>query len=169
MKIAQVIKLRWWVLFNTILAAIIAAGATGGLHFIWNADRTKISFITLAAFLGVSAFIGHLTSRLRDFIEYAGAKAWNPQDKRYINACWFASELFMGMGIMGTSLGIILMFKDLLGGSLNLNDVGAAKNALLQMAPGLTTALVTTFIGITTSMLTKLQLINYEVNLDDPA
>ncbi len=155
----KVMKLRWWVIFNTIIAGLILAWYKGAFAFAWKADATKISFITWGIFLLVSSFIGYLTLQ-------HGNNRDVKQDLRYINACWFSSEMLMGLGLIGTVLGIIMMFTGSAGG-LDPSNVTAMKTAIISMSSGLTTAFVTTLSGITTSMLTKLQLINYEVNLED--
>jgi hypothetical protein len=153
-------KIRWWVIFNALLAGLMVAVSKDAFVFLNHADATKISFITLGVFGIITSFIGYLTLANG----YDGRDI--AQDKRYINACWFASEMLMGLGLIGTVIGIILMFSGTVGG-LDPGNVNAMKAAILSMASGLTTAFVTTLVGITTSLLVKLQLINYEVNQAD--
>src|SRR5271163_2949921 len=138
----KTIKVRWWIIFNAILAGLTIAGFKGAFAFAWLADTTKLSFFTWFVFLLVTGFIGYLT------LNHDNPSRDVAQDKRYINACWFASEMLMGLGLIGTVLAVM-------------------KTAILSMSTGLTTAFVTTLSGITTSLLVKLQLINYEVNKDE--
>jgi len=152
-------KLRWWVLFNAIIAGLIFAYFKGAFAFAWAADATKLSFFTWGIFLLITTFIGYLTVQ-------HGNNRNVKQDLRYINACWFAAEMLMGLGLIGTVLGIIMMFTGNAGG-LDPGNISVMKAAIVNMSTGLTTAFVTTLSGITTSLLTKLQLINYEVNLED--
>lgn len=153
-------KLRWWVLANVIVAGLGVAVVKGAAAFAWRADATKLSFITWALFLVLSGFVGYLT--LTDGTPGRDIQ----QDKRYVNAIWFASEFLMGMGLIGTVLGIILMFTGAAGG-LDPGNTAVMKTAILSMSSGLTTAFVTTLSGIATSLLLKVQLINYEVNRED--
>ena len=72
----------------------------------------------------------------------------------------------MGIGLTGTVLGIIMMFIGAVGG-LDPSNVAGMRSTVSTMSVGLTTCFITTLMGVVTSMLTKLQLVNYEVNLDD--
>jgi hypothetical protein len=77
------------------------------------------------------------------------------------NVGWFITELLLAMGMIGTVIGFILM----LGGSfesLNVNDTGSVKNALTDMALGMSTALYTTLVGMVCSQVLKVQLVNVE-------
>lgn len=155
----KTMRLRWWVLLNSIVVGLILAAKEGAVKFAWHADATKLSFITWGIFFIITGFIGYLT------INQGKQGRDTQQDLRYINACWFGSELLMGLGLIGTVLGIILMFTGSAAG-LDLGNISLMKTAILSMSTGLTTAFVTTLSGIATSLLTKLQLVNYEVEME---
>jgi len=156
--------LRWFALSCAMLAGAIVGIACGGLAFLWTADGTHITIGMLALFVGVSIFIGRLTARRVNQLPLSneqGAASPDPSGARLVEACWFASELEMGLGILVTVAGFLIAFSRGFR-HLDLANANAARELIGQMASGLSTALVGTLTGIATSMLLKLQLVNLE-------
>ena len=60
--------------------------------------------------------------------------------------------------MIGTVVGFIFMLYSVFG-NINLDDTSLIKSSLSTMAQGMGTALLTTLIGLTTSVLLKCQLI----------
>jgi len=140
-----------------MLAGAVVGIAFGGLGYLWTADTTHITVGMVALFVVVSAYIGRLTA-----IRNSAASAGSPERmKRLVDACWFAGELEMGLGILVTVSGFLIAFAHGFT-HLNLSDTDSARQLVSQMASGLSTALVGTLVGIATSMLLKLQLVNLE-------
>lgn len=150
--------LRWWALICTIVTGAIVAGSQGLFHTLWVDDLSKLSFLAISLFTILSGFVGVLTYRIHVKEDL--------RNKKYLPGCWFASELLMGVGMMGTLLGFILMFQANVA-HIDFTNVDTAKSILAQLTKGTTTAVVTTFVGLLTSLLLKAQLINLEMNLDE--
>lgn len=150
--------LRWWALFCSIVAGSTIAGSLGLFQTLWVDDLSKISFIALFVFTLLTSFVGVLTYRIHIKEDLRNTK--------YLPGCWFAAELLMGLGMMGTLLGFILMFQANVS-HIDFSNVDTAKQILTQLTRGTTTAVVTTFVGLLTSLLTKAQLINLEMNMDE--
>jgi hypothetical protein len=137
----------------------------GGLHFLWTADATHITLGMLLLFVIVTLFIGRLTAIRPKAISNAHQSYNTASLTRVVDACWFAAELEMGLGILVTVSGFLIAFSH--GFShLDLSDTDAARQLVAQMASGLSTALVGTLVGIASSMLLKLQLVNLETYKD---
>ena len=150
--------LRWFVVF---LASIVAMGM---LHHkslfaaLWVADLSGLSFVIIALYVILMIFIGVLTYRLtlNDFDSEVFQN-----NIPYLNGCWFASELLMALGMMGTLIGFSLMLGPALAG-LDPTNMVIAKDAIFKMAGGMSTAILTTLAGLVTSQLVKIQIINIE-------
>ena len=74
---------------------------------------------------------------------------------------WFIAESCLALGMVGTVTGFLFM----LGTAFENIDVTNAKtlqDALAMMATGMSTALYTTLIGLISSLIIKVQLVNYE-------
>ncbi len=148
--------LRWWVIFSTIVAAAVACGALGLFNTLWVDDLSKLSFVTLTVFSGLTVYIGKLTAKWH--------KSGDKDVMKSLPACWYGAEALMGMGMMGTLLGFILMFQANVA-HIDFTNIDTAKQILAQLTKGTTTAVVTTFVGLLCSLLTKLQLVNLERDL----
>lgn len=144
--------LRWWLIFCISVSAFFASYAFGFIDALLAKDTTRISFGIISIYFLASAFTGWIT--------HSVVKG-NTKQQANINIGWFVTELLLAMGMIGTVIGFILM----LGGSfesLNVSDTGSVKQALTDMAMGMSTALYTTLVGLVCSQLLKVQLVNVE-------
>jgi hypothetical protein len=120
---------------------------------------SKLSVATLAVFAVSNIFIGMLTFHARYGDQFF---------TKHLPLCWFSSELMLGLGMMGTLVGFLILLKSaFVGGSLNLADAVATQKVLAGMGVGFATAGLTTLVGLACSLITKLQLINLEYLLED--
>lgn len=155
--------LRWWIMACAMMASLAFIQYKGLIAALWVADPTGLSFITLSVFFLLTAFIGVLTHRL------AGSEpgSQNFQENiRYLQACWYASELLMAFGMMGTLIGFMMMLGPGLA-VLASAELAAAKTSIFGMAAGMSTAVTATLVGLITSQLAKLQLINIESSISE--
>jgi len=150
--------IRWWAIFCTIVAGAGLAGFFGLFNTLWFDDLSKLSFINLGFFSGIATFIGVLTYRIH--------VKENLRLTKLLPFCWWAAEAMMAMGMMGTLLGFIMMFTSNVQ-HIDFSNVETAKQILGQLTRGTTTAVVTTFVGLLLSQLTKLQLVNLEQDLEE--
>ena len=74
---------------------------------------------------------------------------------------WFVSEMMISLGMIGTVIGFIYMLYSVFS-SLNITDTMAVQESLGKMAQGMGTALLTTLVGLVSSVLVKSQLVMVE-------
>jgi hypothetical protein len=143
--------IRWWFIFCAILMAFIFFQATHLFEYLWSIDKTKITFVTLSLFSIVSMFIGVITYKLkfRNLIRYAD----------YLPACNYAAQAMQGLGLIGTILGFMFMFQADIS-KLDPSNAESLKLLMFTMGKGFTTAVSTTLVGVATSLLLQLQLVN---------
>ena len=155
--------LRWFVIFFSIITTM------GIMHFkslfaaLWVADISGLSFLTIGVFLLITSFIGVITYKLSKYNK--GDPEFN-ENMKYIDGCWYASELLMAFGMMGTLIGFTVMLGPAIT-AIDPSNISAAKTAIFSMAGGMSTAVLATLAGLITSQLVKLQLINIEMSLPE--
>lgn len=154
--------LRWWALFLVMVTAASVCGTLGLFHTLWVDDLSKLSFFTLSLFSIATGWIGVLTYRFNKNLRKVPPRAGDEVVK-YLPSLWFISEALMGMGMMGTLLGFIMMFTSNVA-HIDFSNVETAKQILAQLTKGTTTAVVTTFVGLLCSLLTKAQLVSLELD-----
>ena len=95
-----------------------------------------------------------------DHIEYYESKLKSPHE-----IGWFAADIMIKMGLLGTIVGFILM----LGSVSNLRDfdVTTMQKVLSYMSSGMGTALYTTLAGLVCSMLAATQYLMLDRSSDD--
>lgn len=135
----------WWLV--TVIQAILV-GITayfGSMEFLWNTDITKLSFLTIALWVGTSAVIGYSSYT----------------SKTNYDTPWFVAESCMTVGMIGTVIGFILM----LGSSfadLDPSNIESMRAVITDMAAGMSTALLTTLTGLIASLFLKVQIVVLE-------
>ena len=136
--------LIWWLFF-----CLQVFGLFVGLHFnlidmVVAADPTHISiFILLIHFITV-LLIGYYTYR---------------RDLSNIDPLWFVSETQLGLGMIGTLIGFIIMFGGAFSGSISAENI---KSIITAIASGVGTAIWTTLIGLSSGLIIKALLVNLE-------
>lgn len=148
----MVVFLRWWLIFWLSVAAAVAAGWLGFYDYLWKADTSHLSWACLALYALMTVFIGQLTCRSR-----RGNQAF----AAHLPLCWYAAASLMALGLIGTLVGILAIPSAIAGG---LTDPA---RVLTRAAEGLSTASLTTIVGLACSMLLRLQLINLQYLLDE--
>ena len=142
----MVVFLRWWLVFWLSVVAAIAAGFFGFFPYLWKADASYLSWACFALYALMTCFVGQLTYRgwrRKAFIQH-------------LPLCWFSANALMTLGLIGTLAGFLMIPEAIAGG---LTDPA---KVLSKAAMGLSTAGLTTIVGIVCSALLKLQLINLE-------
>jgi hypothetical protein len=147
----SMVTLRWWFLAVAQAGGLVALLVTGMAHKLWTVDVTKLSIVCLVALVSATGFIGWLTHQA-EARHGEVTSALLP----HAEACWFMSDLLMGLGMTGTVLGFLVMLNDAFSGTM------AAQEVMLRAAPGLATICVTTAVGLVCSMLVKAQLVNLD-------
>ena len=143
--------LKWWIQTALITFASVMIHQYGWWEFLYNADMTKISFVIIGVFLISSLSIGFISLKSTN---------WDHID-RLTNYVWFGSEIMVTLGMIGTVAGFLIMLNTAFTG-LDVNDIKNVQEAISDMAIGMSTALVTTLVGLVCSTTIKIQMIIYE-------
>jgi hypothetical protein len=152
------IFLRWWLLFCLTGVGLLVGGMMGFFSYVADVDVTRISFIILGVLAAASIFVGRLS--------YLGAKR-NMVFEKHLQFCWFTAEFLLGLGMIGTLVGFLILLQAAFGGQLDVSNTAATQRVLASMATGFATSGVTTLIGLSASLLLKAQLVNLEYFLND--
>jgi len=145
------IFLRWWLFFCLTILVATVSYYFGFFNELYNKDATRLSFVIIAIYTVASLYVGMLTNNQRIGRDY----------KTGTNVSWFASEMLLSLGMIGTVAGFILMLGDSFG-SIDTANPETLKEALSSMALGMSTALYTTLVGLILSQALKIQLVNLE-------
>lgn len=137
---------RWLIVFSLIILGIFTLFYTGLIVKINDADVTKISFLILVLFAGLSIRVGYCL--------YRGVCL--PMEYAY-----FINDAFLKLGLIGTVCGFIYMLYYTFSG-INLADVASTQGSLIEMGKGMGTALYTTAAGLICNLILKVQLFIYE-------
>jgi len=143
--------LKWWIQTAIIVFSGFMIHQYGWWEFLYNADMTNISFVIIVVFLISSLSIGFISLRSTN---------WDHID-RLTNYVWFGSEVMVTLGMIGTVAGFLIMLNTAFTG-LDVNDIKNVQEAISDMAIGMSTALVTTLVGLVCSTIIKIQMIIYE-------
>lgn len=134
--------LKWWLLMVLILIGISVAWYFEFFTFLFDHDFTRLGFLTLFIFLLNSISVGY--------------KLYKKHDSFGVE--WFWSDAVISIGMIGTVIGFIYMLFAVFS-NIDLTDSIKMMSSLGEMAEGMSTALLTTLMGLVSSILIKLQLI----------
>jgi len=140
--------LKWWLI---IVLSVI--GSCVSIYFdfdkfLYENDLTKLSLVILLFFTISSIIVGYKI--YKQFVEKVDSYTYETE--------WFVSEILVSLGMIGTVIGFIYMLYTVFG-NLDVGDTSIIKASLSTMANGMGTALLTTLIGLTSSVLLKCQLV----------
>lgn len=159
---AQKVFLRWLLIFSLTVLGVTGAYISGIVDSIIQADVTKISIMIFLLFSFFSAQAGVRTFRLANQRQH---KEDLKDMCRKTETGWFASDVFLTMGMIGTVIGFIYMLSASFA-DLSVTDVTTMQRALATIGKGMSTALYTTAVGLVCSLLLKVQLFNLSQHLD---
>lgn len=149
--------LRWWITFTLICLATVVFFITGMVDRINEADVTKISFAIGLIFMYYTYRVGLWNYKLSKVVEGLHARVVIAGAKSFINRGWFAANILLDLGMIGTVIGFIYMLGTSFG-NLAVANTANLKLALQSMGTGMATALYTTAAGLICSVLLKLQM-----------
>jgi hypothetical protein len=148
----MIVFLRWWLVFWLSVASAVVAGFLGFFPYLWRNDASYLSWACLALYALMTAFVGQLTQ---------GARRGGQGFAQHLPLCWFAANTLLGLGMIGTLIGFMLLLQSMVGIGAN-PDI---QKLLQAMMLGFSTAGLTTIVGLACSLLLKLQLINLQYQL----
>ncbi len=143
--------LKWWIQVAIIAFASVMINQYSWWHFLYQADMTKISFVIIGVFVISSLAVGFISMQIAN---------WDSME-RISNYTWYASEAMVTLGMIGTVAGFLIMLNTAFS-NLDVNNITNVQQAISDMAIGMSTALVTTLVGLICSTILKIQLIVYE-------
>ena len=151
MKIGRKL-LKWWLVFCLTLLGFGTLYYFNMHTLLYYADVTKLSFLIIIIFIFTSVWIGRKTYDL---------EITSVTDDK-IDVGWFIAESCLALGMVGTVTGFLYMLGTAFE-NIDITDATTLQDALASMAKGMSTALYTTLTGLISSLIIKVQLVNYEV------
>jgi len=112
------------------------------VNFLYANDFTKLSFVIIAILFFTTLIIGYKYYKNNHDFEIE----------------WFTSEVVISLGMIGTVVGFIFMLYAAFS-ELTVDDSVKLQQSMMLMAKGMGTALLTTLVGLISSVLIKCQLI----------
>lgn len=149
--------LRWALFANLVLVMLAIFYQLGWISLIYTMDSTKLSFLILAVFFAALAYCGDLAWRAdklseSKLISQAAVQGLEIRSEHG----WFAAEICEKLGLTGTVLGFVMM---LVGGfqSFDGADPQSIQNLLKQLSSGMSTAFITTLVGVICNIILSIQ------------
>lgn len=134
--------LKWWLLVILIVIITSFSAYFNFFQFLIEKDLTNLGIFTILVFVLSTISIGY--------------KIFSGKDDYDIE--WFFSDAVISIGMVGTVIGFIYMLFSVFS-DLSLDDPDKMLVILSEMANGMSTALLTTLIGLISSLFLKFQLV----------
>jgi len=148
-----------------ITAIAIFLTSQGAIRTLWKEDFTKLSFLLLAIFMHMSIWCGYKTWRLSRFLDREESEKYLVEKiEELMEAGWFASDLCLSIGMVGTVVGFISMMSGF--STLDVGDMTTVQDMIKSLGAGMSTALYTTLVGLICSSLLKIQYFNLSQAID---
>ena len=148
--------LKWWLIFCLTLLGIGTAVFFDVHKDLYKADVTRLSYLIIFIFVCTSAWIGGKTYQVSIKQDYNQSS----------EVGWFVAESCLALGMVGTVTGFLLMLGTAFA-NVDVTDSATLQQALSDMAIGMSTALWTTLVGLISTLIIKVQLVNLEVALNE--
>ena len=148
--------LKWWLIFCLTLIGLGASIHFGIHKHLYESDVTRLSYVILFIFACTSIWIGGKTYQVSVKEDYEQSS----------EVGWFIAESCLALGMVGTVTGFLLMLGTAFA-NVDVSNASTLQQALADMAVGMSTALYTTLVGLVSSLIIKVQLVNLETLLED--
>lgn len=141
--------LEWWVLFLVQIAGLVVCQYFGLFEWVWIKDVTKLSYVAFSLWIVFSIYCGVLSWKLdKQKIDKQTCEALSDRG-------WFFSDICFSLGLLGTVIGFLVLMSGINIGAAG--DPAAAQTMLKTFSSGMSTAMITTAVGITFGNLIKIQ------------
>ena len=152
--------LKWLLQFLTVCFGLFVCQLYGIFEYLWDADKSKISFMILVLYLLSSCRLGALSfvlSRRNSSLE----------DSNVVSNGWFMSNFMMALGIFSTVLGFAMLLGPF--AVLNMSSPESMQKLVENIGPSLSVALLPTLCGIASANLLRVQcqLVENKINSED--
>ena len=148
--------LKWWLIFCLTLLGLCTCVYFNIHKDLYAADVTRLSFFIISIFICTSIWIGTKTYKVGILQDY----------EQKSDVGWFISESCLALGMVGTVTGFLIMLGTAFA-NVDVTNAATLQQALSDMAIGMSTALWTTLVGLVSSLIIKVQLVNLEVALNE--
>ena len=148
--------LKWWLIFCLTLLGLCTCIYFNIHKDLYSADVTRLSFLIISIFICTSVWIGTKTYKVGIQQDY----------EQKSDVGWFISESCLALGMVGTVTGFLIMLGTAFE-NVDVTNAATLQQALSDMATGMSTALWTTLVGLVSSLIIKVQLVNLEVALNE--
>jgi len=148
--------LKWWLIFSLTLLGLGTCVYFNIHKDLYAADVTRLSFLIISIFTCTSIWIGTKTYKVGIQQDY----------NQKSDVGWFISESCLALGMVGTVTGFLIMLGTAFE-NVDVTNAATLQQALADMATGMSTALWTTLVGLVSSLIIKVQLVNLEVALNE--
>ena len=148
--------LKWWLIFSLTLLGLGTCVYFNIHKDLYAADVTRLSYLIISIFLCTSIWIGTKTYKVGIQQDY----------NQKSDVGWFISESCLALGMVGTVTGFLIMLGTAFA-NVDVTNAATLQQALSDMAIGMSTALWTTLVGLVSSLIIKVQLVNLEVALNE--
>ena len=148
--------LKWWLIFCITLLGLCTCIYFNIHKDLYAADVTRLSYLIISIFICTSVWIGSKTYKVGIHQDY---------DQKS-DVGWFISESCLALGMVGTVTGFLIMLGTAFE-NVDVTNAATLQQALSDMATGMSTALWTTLVGLVSSLIIKVQLVNLEVALNE--
>lgn len=137
---------KWWTIVNLVGWSVgLSQYYFDILGFVLANDKTYISVLIAFILVLASARIGY------DLTVTKGGKTKN-------DVYWFLSDAVLSLGMVGTLFGFLLVLGKSFA-EIDPSDISSMTEAISTLAVGMSTALLTSLIGLISSLLLKFQLV----------
>lgn len=137
--------IQWLVISSIIFLIAVLSWHFGFFEYLIENDKTKISLFILILFTIASTITGIQTTKIN-------------HNENVVDNLWFTSYALANIGMIGTVIGFLIMlsysFKD-----IDIQDIENVQEAIKNMSLGMGTALLTTFVGLTSCLMLQVQLL----------
>ena len=148
--------LKWWLIFCLTLLGLCTCVYFNIHKDLYVADVTRLSFLIISIFICTSVWIGTKTYKIGIHQDY----------NQKSDVGWFIAESCLAIGMVGTVTGFLIMLGTAFE-NVDVTNAATLQQALADMATGMSTALWTTLVGLVSSLIIKVQLVNLEVALNE--
>jgi MotA/TolQ/ExbB proton channel family len=136
----------WWILACLNATALFWMWYFNVFAWIAAIDVTYITFVILAGYILSFLYVGWIVKK-------------DPLDMEdELEPVWFTSEQLLGLGMLGTVIGFMIMLSTQFIG-VSITDTQSVLKLIQTMSISMGTALVTTAAGLIASMVLKFKLV----------
>lgn len=158
------IFLRWWLFAVLMAVGSIFCWNLGIFHEVWLKDSTKLSFFILAICAFHSFWAGIQAFSISRELKHKSYTKKMKEIERHSEIGWFASDICLNIGMVGTIWGFIAMLSGFI--DCDVSDIESVQSLLTAISGGMSVALYTTLTGLICSQLLKVQFFNIDNGIE---